>query len=138
MAKKPDPRVTEHIHNDFEVTPERVRSFGKSDRATRLLVLAELRKRANDDWNSTELTLIGLMFGVAAVILAPKVGLDVGAHPAWALAVVGLVVGFAAVVAFLPIILPAMATHNRRKIAHVWLGAFQDEIERRRTSRTKS
>jgi hypothetical protein len=134
MRKKPDPRVARHIHADLDLTPERVRAFGKEKYATRLLVLAELRRRTGDDGMTAQLSLVGIAVAAIAIVIVPR-GVSLEDMPLAVGLTVGLTLGILVSFALLPVIIPSLIAIRRREHAHVWLGAYLDEVERRRSSK---
>lgn len=129
MAKK-NPSVDAHMHKDVDVTPDRLRAFRKAKRRDQLLVLARLRLQIADQSSSLEIALAGLFLGFMALVVAPSSGLTFQ-NGSWAEGLgSGLGLGLGGLIALSPILIPHGIRQGRQERAHVWLAAYEDELNR--------
>ena len=136
MAKL-DPTIDAHVHNDLNVTVERVRSFGKENRGVQLQVLAHLRATLADQSTAIEIAVFALALSLFAYFIRPTGGVDFREMNWIASLVVALILGGALAIALLPAWGPQLLRNGRQQRAQVWLAAYEDEIQRRRSRRSK-
>lgn len=125
-------RTTPHVHDDFDVSPERLAAFARTDRDMQITTLAVLRERASDDGNHLAMSFTGIFVAVLiAATVTPVVITDAGLW--WVSPIAALVIAVVLLLALLPLLLPAMHASDRRQQAVVWVAAYQDELARWRT-----
>lgn len=132
MAKL-DPSISEHLHKDLNVTVDRVRSFGKSSRKVQLEVLARLRATYADQSTAIEIAIAAVAFSLFTFFVRPPEGLNFQ-EMNWAVgAIIGLLLAATVLVVLIPIFGPQLLRNSRQQHAQVWLAAYEDEIQRRRS-----
>jgi hypothetical protein len=122
--------VKKHIHKDMNVTPERVKALAKAPRQVQLQVLAELRAATSDQSTAIDVAVIAVAFSLVGLFIKPVNGTDVlGMH--WLVSlVVFLPVGAMLAIVVLIAFWGTLRLNKRQRRAHVWLGAYEDELER--------
>ncbi|TXN32306.1 hypothetical protein [Lacisediminihabitans profunda] len=134
---KLSPQAAPHIYADTQVTLERVLSFGNATREIQLTVLTELRLRANDHANDTQIALVAVFVSFVGFFVSPiKNPVPEGA-PLWTSLVVGAVLGIGGAIVAIPFLLRPVLRSLRKERATVWIPAFEDEIARRRGDITR-
>lgn len=123
-------KAIDHIYRHINVTPALVDRFTNASRATQLTVLAQLRKRAADDSHTVELAIAAIAVSVV-LSLTGTPHLDLAKLP-WQVGVAtGGTLGLLAAAMLAPLLIGSAIRSNRRDTAAVWLGAYEDEIQRR-------
>lgn len=123
-----------HIHNDVDVTTDRLNDFALAGRSTQINVLAKLRAQSADDSVATQLSIASLVLAIFVVIAAPLITVQPDptlasswwAKPILIVALVGVLL-----LALSPALWDAAKGHVRRERAVVWLAAYEDELARR-------
>lgn len=133
MASKLAAVISVHIHNDLEVTLGRVQAFGSASLEDQLKVLAELRRRANDESNAAQFALYGIAIAVVGLFVSPAKGLNLLGLPIWASLVIGVFLGLVGAAIALPFAIGPVIRSVRRERAVIWLAAYDDEITCRRS-----
>ena len=136
MAKTIAPDVAAHLHRDVDVTTERLDRFAHEPRAVQLRVLAALREKAVED--NLELTLIAISLAIFLPLLTFVAAPKTTVLSFWALTLVSIAIAALVLVVLAPVAWAAVKEHRRREIATVWLGAYLDELERRRGQRGRA
>ena len=132
IRRRKTTRTTPHVHDDFDVSPERLAAFAQADRVVQIATLAVLRERAGDDDNHLMMSFAGIFVAVlVAATVAPAVVTDPDLW--WVSPITTFVVGIVLLLALLPSFLPAILASNRRQRAIVWVAAYEDELARWRT-----
>lgn len=137
MAKTENPDVSAHLYRDTDVTTERLESFAQAPRHVQLRVMAALRERAVED--NLELTIMAILLAIILPIASIGIAPEATPAPLWAKVAAAIILGlllgfvFGAIIGWRPI-----RDHRRRQVATVWLGAYQDELERRRAQPGRS
>ena len=131
LAKKLPPDVQAHLHADIDVTPERVRAFGKADYASRLRVLAVLRARDSDQSTTSMIAIGAITVSLLFVLVKPPQALDLTGGVIWVTIAGVVVVSVGIVLMLLPAIVPGVIGNADQQRARVWLGAYEDEVVRR-------
>lgn len=124
-----------HVHRDFRVTVNRVDAFGEPPREEQIVVLAELRRLADDDSNDVQTTImIAIASVVRTIVVAPRLVINAapGSAAAWAYVLAsGTVAAIVVSLVLLPVIVSAFVRGVRREGAKVWLGTHEAELQRR-------
>jgi len=134
MASTEDPEVMAHIHSSTAITIAQLDDFARAPREIQVRVLAKLREQTVE--NNVDLALFALVISVALPIVGFTSTGTVSDSPLWARVVVVCVM--ALLVTFLVTVVVGwtpIRNHRRRETAVVWLGAFQDELDRRNRQR---
>ncbi len=139
VRRSDHPEVQQHLHDDKDVTRERLNAFVHADDATQLRVLAELRARSADQETSLLLTLEAAGVAVIAVMLSVTPHDVFPAPPkpdeGWISYVVFLIVcitlGAFAMVILLPSIWHAVVGNRNHTRAVVWLAAYEHALQER-------
>ncbi len=123
-----------HIHNDVDITTDRLNDFALANRSTQVNVLAKLRAQSADDSVATQLTIASVVFAIFVVIAAPLI--TVQPDPAlatswWARLILVVALVGVLLLALSPAIWDAAKGHVERERAVVWLAAYEDELARR-------
>ncbi|MGO4785513.1 hypothetical protein [Cryobacterium sp. W22_MBD10_FK3] len=132
MGSKLPTTVAVHLHGDLDVSPTRVKAFGRAAYETQLNVLALLRARSGDDTTSAEVSLAALLLAFAALFIAPSRGLNFDGLPWLAAAIASGIFTLILATVLLPFIVSQVLRRGRTERAAVWLSAYEDEINRRR------
>jgi hypothetical protein len=128
MTKLP-PEIRAHLHKTVSVTPAAIHEFVVASPAVQARVLAELRHQIADDSSATEIAFGATAFALIGLIIAPKqINLD-GVDLLGGLAV-GVILGFAAVAALIPLFWGAIVGGKKRARAAVWVAAYEDGLAR--------
>jgi len=136
MSKKLPPEVRAHLHRDVQVTPERVRAFGKADYALRLRVLAVLRERSSDQSMTSMVAIFAIAISLIFVFVKPPHAFELTGE-AWVNLVTMLLIPVLIVLMLLPAIVPDALGNSSQSRARVWLGAYEDELVRRQSRAKK-
>lgn len=131
MARR---KAEPHIHNDVDVTTDRLNDFALASRSTQVNVLAKLRAQSADASVTTQLSIASLVLAIFVVIAAPLITVQLDptlasswwARPILIVALVGVLL-----LALSPALWDAAKGHVRRERAVVWLAAYEDELARR-------
>jgi len=138
---KLSPEIDAHIHQDFNVTPERVDAFTGLDRAPQLLVIAELRRKSQDQSSSQEFSVFGLVIAILALLAGSSPNLfasEGGPVSPMARVIVWVFLGIIALVILAPSLISLVRANERATRAAVWLGAFESALaEAHRSSSTE-
>jgi uncharacterized membrane protein YbhN (UPF0104 family) len=123
-----------HIHNDVDVTADRLKDFALASRTTQVSVLAKLRAQGADDSVATQLSIASLVLAIFVVIAAPLITVE--PDPAltsswWARPILTVALVVVLLLALSPALWDAAKGHVRRERAVVWLAAYEDELARR-------
>jgi hypothetical protein len=130
-------QVAPHVYADTQVTVERVLSFGNATREIQLAVLTELRLRANDHANDTQIAFAAVVVSLVGFFVSPIKNPGPEGAPVWTSLVVGAVLGIGGAIVAIPFLLRPVLRSMRKERATVWLPAFEDEIARRRGDITR-
>lgn len=136
------PEVAAHLHDDDEITLERLASFANSPAPVQLLVLGQLRSRSDDQ----EAALLPAVEAVAIAILAlfltitpDSMRFAILAEPIadpfgrWISVTTGMAFfGLFAVALVLPVVWKSLKADRRRGRAAAWHEAFDRELTRQR------
>jgi protein-S-isoprenylcysteine O-methyltransferase Ste14 len=137
-----------HLHNDLHVTRARVEDFASADFDIQLGVLASLRSNADSQEATQVLAVQSMVVAVLAVLLtfAPGIvphvkAIDYG--PFWWLQFIAVSIGVVvlvvvAVIVVIPVLIDQSRFTRKRQQAVVWLGAYEDELARHRSSRGRA
>jgi hypothetical protein len=125
-------QVGSHLHADLGVTPRRVDDFANAHFSDQLLVLAEIRRRAGDSSNGTQLAIAGIALAAFGLFVSPAKGLNLFGLPFAAALVLGAILGVAGALVALPFIIRPTVRSIHRERALVWLPAYEDALARRR------
>ena len=134
---KPEPEVSEHLHRDMDVTVERVKSFGRSSRHVQLRVLAHLRATLADQSTAIEIAVFALLFSLVGYFVKEGNGVDFQGMNWLVAGIIGVMLGALLVLVVLPMLAPQLLRNRRQQRAQVWLAAYEDEIQRRRSKTRK-
>jgi len=129
--------TSKHLYADDRVTIDRVDAFAVASRREQVLVLTELRRRSGEDPNDVQTSVMVGAFGVLSTLfVAPKVAdlvQTLGSEP-WLLWLpTGVAAGVVIIISLSPVIVSALLRGSKRERAALWLRAFEDELERRRS-----
>lgn len=138
-----DPEVASHLHDDDEITHERVNSFAEAPTRVQLLVLGQLRLRSEDQEASLLPAVEAMALAILALFLtitpdsmrfaflAEPIADPVGR---WISVTAGMVIfGLFAAALVLPVVWKSLKADRRRGRASAWLEAYDRELTRRRT-----
>ena len=123
-----------YLHTDSRVTLVRLDAFAESSREEQTAVLAELRRRAGDDSNDTQTSILVAVFGIlAAVFVGPKLSaIATPASTPWLVALaVGATVAVVVAITALPLLANAVFRTAGRERADLWLKSYEGELQRR-------
>lgn len=136
------PEVREHLHNDSEITAQRVTAFALAPIDVQLLVLGQLQEKAEDQESSFVPTIQSMALAILALLLAvtPEgMRFAVVAEPSddpltrWLAVTLGMAIyGVVAAGLVLPVVWAIFKSSRRRTRAAAWLKAYEREISRRR------
>lgn len=131
MARK---KAEPHIHNDVDVTTDRLNDFALASRSTQVNVLAKLRAQSSDDSVATQLTIASVVLAIFVVIAAPLIAMQPDPALAtswWARLILVVALVGVLLLALSPAVWDAAKGHVKRERAVVWLAAYEDELARR-------
>jgi hypothetical protein len=148
MTRKMKPEAAEgtnvHLHHDLQVTRARLESFASADVDVQLGVLASLRATAHDSEATQVLALQSMGVAVLAVFLTAVPGIvprlpAMNSGSSWWTDVINvaarvLVIVVFAVLVIIPVLRDQSRLNRNRQLAVVWLGAYEDELNRLRSA----
>lgn len=126
-----------YLHRDTNVTTQRLDQFAARTHAEQAEILGQLRKRAADDSHIIELTVMSIAIALLAMFVVPT-RVDLTGLPLIGAFITGGAIGIFAVLILAPTLIAAAVRNSRREAATVWLGAFEDELQRRRGLRGRA
>jgi hypothetical protein len=132
MGRKLPAEIDTHLHESFEVTEESVKAFGDASHATQIRVLAELRGNVADDPSHIELGVAGLLVALVALVGVPATTSSMEGIPFWITVIAQALMVLVFVAVLVPVMWPQYKRQLGRERATMWLGAYEDEIARRR------
>lgn len=115
------------------MTRERVRKFGKASRTVQLGVLANLRATLADQSIAIEIAVIAIALSLLGSIFGPVKTIDFEGMNWVSIVIITLLSGAFLAIALLPAYGPQLVRNGRQQRARVWLAAYEDEIQRRRS-----
>lgn len=118
---------TPHVHKNRDDLDRRVEDFGSASLSVQRAALAELRREASERPGASYLALLAI---VIPFIFALQPGVEI-TNP-WAAAVVGIV--FVLFVGLIIAVMERIISRGQRT-SIMWLAAYEDEIDRRRSMR---
>jgi protein-S-isoprenylcysteine O-methyltransferase Ste14 len=134
---------SEHLHMDRQVTRARLECFAAADVEVQLEVLASLRAKAADQEATQTLALQSMAVAVLAIFLAFVPGIvpqtrTVSLDPsAWIISAIAVLVVVILIV-LAPVVVDQTRLSRKRERATVWLGAYEDELNRHRSGRGRA
>ena len=142
------PEVAKHLHDDDEITLERLKTFGEAPTSVQLLVLGQLRRRSEDQEAALLPAIEAMGLAILALFLTlipDSMRFAVLPEPItdplgrWLGVVLGMVIlALMAVALVLPTIRTILRADRDRGRAAAWHEAYDRELARRRalTGRT--
>ena len=136
------PEVAEHLHDDDEITLERLATFAEAPTSVQLLVLGQLRRRSEDQEAALLPAIEAMGLAILALFLTlipDSMRFAVLPEPItdplgrWLGVVAGMaILGLAAAILVLPTIKTILRADRNRAGAAVWHDAFDRELNRQR------